>query len=52
MDTDEILVSKVANGFVVKEFNHERNEEYAAMVHVFKTLHEVLEFLKSAEWRR
>ena len=52
MGVDEVLISQVSNGFLVKEFNHERNEEAAAYVHVFKTLDEVLAFLKRINWRR
>lgn len=51
MDVDELHLIKVANGFIVKEFNYERNDEAAAYVHVFKTLNEVLNFVKKSSWR-
>lgn len=52
LDVDELHLIKVSNGYIIKEFNYERNDEVAAYVHVFKTIGEILDFVKKANWRR
>jgi len=38
LNWDCVEVNKVANGFVIKFFNYERNEESASIIFVEKTL--------------